>query len=122
MTVLIIRKVELVLAAGVVLALAGCGSSTGGTGPDAATNAPASCSHSTGFALSLARDAGGQPTALKAAVWFAAHGGEQDLPLKGWRAVGRDSAGVTLRAGTSTVHAIQVSDGTWMVDSGTLCR
>ena len=74
-----------------------------------------------GFALSLASDTGGQPTPVAAADWFADHGGVGGVPGSGWHEDGRDDAGVTLRSGGATLHAVQGPDGTWQIDSGTTC-
>jgi len=83
-------------------------------------SACAPCSQGRGFEVSLARDTGGQTSALAAAKWFAVHGGVwSDLPTSGWRVTGESSQGVNVQSGTVTVQAIQGADGTWFVVSGT---
>ena len=113
-----------VLVAGLALALVGCGTTDGetqgGRRTDGSTSRP-SCTHRTGFELSLASDRGGQPSPVKAATWFAAHGGVQGIPLGGWLVVGRNRDGTTLRSGSTTLHAVQGSDATWQVDAGSRC-
>jgi hypothetical protein len=74
-----------------------------------------------GFAASLATDHGGQPSPVAAAEWFSGHGGVGGLPRSGWREDGRDQNGATVRSGDTKLHAIQGSDKTWQVDSGTSC-
>lgn len=113
-------SVRVVVTAAVALTVAGCGINGHVSGTDS-PSAHTHCKHASGFQLSLASDTGGQPTPVAAATWFAAHGGVVSLPTKGWRVVDRNKDGVTLRAGSSTVLAIQGSDGTWQVGSGTLC-
>ena len=119
-----VGTVRVVLAAGVVLTVAGCGASgasgNGEVSPDS-PSAQARCTHGVGFELSLASDTGGQATPVAAATWFAAHGGVQALPETGWHAIDWNKDGVTLRAGSSSLHVVQGSDGTWQVDSGTHC-
>ena len=105
--------VRTALTAALLLALAGCGAGT-------SERAQTRCAQG-GFALSLARDSGGQPTPEAAATWFASHGGIPSLPTQGWRVVDQDKDGVTLRSSASTLHVVQGSDSTWQVDSGTHC-
>ena len=110
-----------VVTAVVVLAVAGCGASGNGQINPDSPRAQTRCKHGAGFELSLASDTGGQATPVGAAVWFAAHGGVQDLPKRGWHVIDRNKDGVTLRAGSSSLHVVQGSDETWQVDSGIHC-
>lgn len=73
------------------------------------------------FVLSLANNRGGLPTPMEAAEHFAKQGGIEGLPTTGWHESGSDSQGVTLGSGGSTLHAIRALDGTWLIDSGTVC-
>jgi hypothetical protein len=66
-------------------------------------------------------DQGGRPDPPAAAEWFAANSGVKNLPLSGWRVVARNTQGVTLAAGRSTMHAVEGRDKTWQVDGGTNC-
>ena len=109
------------MTAGAVLALAACGASGDGRVSPGENSAQARCTDGGGFELSLASDTGGQSTPVAAAIWFATHGGVQDLPEQGWHVVDRNKDGVTLRAGARSLHVIQGSDRTWQVDSGTHC-
>jgi hypothetical protein len=109
---------RVVITTGIALTVAGCGT----TAPPAGSpSAHASCGHGAGFELSLATDTGGERTPVAAATHFAADGGIESLPRRGWHVVDRNKDGVTLRSGSSTVHAAQGSDGTWQVDSGAHC-
>jgi hypothetical protein len=107
-----------------------CAHSDSGGGP--AAPHPAACVRTgAGFALSIAMNGGGELTPLAAAVGFGEHGG-----VPGYRAAaakwitapnptdsnGQDAGGVTLRAGGVYLHAVQLQDGTWAVDSGGHCR
>lgn len=113
--------VRLVATAVLVLAVAGCGGSGGGQINPHAPGAQTRCKRGAGFELSLASHTGGQVTPVGAAVWFAAHGGVEDLPKQGWHVIDRNKDGVTLRAGSSSLHVVQGSDRTWQVDGGTRC-
>jgi hypothetical protein len=74
-----------------------------------------------GFALSLVSDRGGQPTPVRAAEWFARHGGVSGIPAGGWREIRREGSGAVVASGPVTVHAVQGPDRTWQVDSGERC-
>ena len=86
--------------------------------PDPTATAGGTCE---GFALSLAVDHGGRPSAVAAAESFARTGDGAGYPRSGWRQTGQDEIGVTVSAGTATLHVVQVSDRTWFVDSGQRC-
>lgn len=116
-----VGTVRAVVTAAVVLAVAGCGASGNGEISPGSPRVQARCEHGVGFELSLASDTGGQPTPVVAAAWFAAHGGVQDLPKQRWYVIDRNQDGVVLRAGSSSLHVVQGSDGTWQVDSGIHC-
>lgn len=75
----------------------------------------------TGFALSLAADHGGQPSATGAAESFTHTDEGTGFPESGWHETARDDSGVTLSSGAATLHAVQVADGSWFVDSGHQC-
>lgn len=111
--------------AGVFLVVAGC--STSGTAEATSSGTHSAghgtlCKSSDGFELSLASSTGGELTPVAAAMWFAAHGGIPSVPQQGWQVVDRNRHGATLRAGVNQLHAVQGSDGTWQVNSGTTCK
>jgi hypothetical protein len=89
--------------------------------PPAAVNAPPACSVHSGFELSLAHDFGGQPSPVKAAEWFARHGGVPNIPRLGWHESNRDGRGATVYSEGTRLSVVQGSDGTWQVDGGLLC-
>lgn len=115
----------LALIAGPMFALSACGAVAGigaahGTAHIPAT--PASpCRHRIGFELSLVSDTGGQAAPIAAANWFAAHGNQSWVAAHGWHRLARSNEGATLRSGSSTLHVVKGSDGTWQVDSGRQC-
>lgn len=80
-----------------------------------------SCQGGSGFALSLVSDRGGQPTPVKAAYWFASHGGVPAIPATGWRRVSRGGTSALVKSGNVTLHVIEGPDRTWQVDSGERC-
>jgi len=104
--------------------VAACGASTAAR-PTAGTASDerASCAtgKGAGFALSLAKNTGGEPTAVGAAERFIRTGGIWSSPQHGWRVTSKDEAGVTLMAAASSVHAVRLADATWAVDSGHRC-
>lgn len=107
-----------------LLTLAACGPPRARVGTEVSREAPSAasgCVQQAGFAVSLASGTGGQPTPTAAATWFVSHGGIPTLPAVGWRVVDQTAEGATLRSGTSTLHVVRGSDGTWQVDSGTHC-
>jgi hypothetical protein len=69
----------------------------------------------------LVSDLGGQPTPVRAAQWFARHGGVPGIPLAGWREIRRQGRSAVVVSGPVTVHVIQGPDLTWQVDSGERC-
>ena len=80
-----------------------------------------------GFALSLAKDKGGQSTPLAAVVHFGEHGGVPgyQAPAAEWVSApshtdseGQDVDGVTLRTDHVFLHVIPLTDDSWAVDSG----
>ena len=121
------RLTGAVLAAAAFVLTASCatratGDTAAGTPVGSGTTTPADSDVTcTGFSLSLATDHGGQSSPVAAAEWFAGHGGVPGLPGSGWKEDGQDETGTAVRSGTFTLHAVQVTDATWMVDSGTSC-
>jgi hypothetical protein len=85
------------------------------------STASASCHSGSGFALSLVSDRGGQPTPVKAAIWFARHGGVPAIPPAGWQQMSRTGSYATVKSGAVTLHVLQGPDRTWQVDSGERC-
>jgi hypothetical protein len=79
------------------------------------------CRTGSGFALSLASDRGGQRSPVRAASWFARHGGVPGIPHSGWRQVSRIGKAAVVKSGMVTLHVIQGPDRTWQVDSGHFC-
>jgi hypothetical protein len=69
----------------------------------------------------LVSDRGGQPTPIRAAQWFARHGGVPGIPDQGWRVISRDDGSALVASGSVRVHVIQGPDRTWQVDSGERC-
>ena len=76
----------------------------------------------TNFAYSLAPNVQGAATPLLAAEQWAINYPDGAPPLSGWSEVSSNSEGKTLKSGDTTVHVVQVSGGTWMVDSGKYCH
>lgn len=74
-----------------------------------------------GFAVSLVRNTGGEPTPVEAAQTFIRTGGIWSSPQNGWRVTSEDQSGATLVAQASSLHAIRLADATWAVDSGSRC-
>ena len=73
------------------------------------------------FAASPAADGGGAASPVEAAELFARQD-DTGWPDDGWQEEGRDpTAGAVVRSGSRTLHALPVSDGTWVVDSGRTC-
>ena len=71
------------------------------------------------FALSLAKDSGGETSPITAAEWFAVHGGVwSDVPTTGWHVVGSPGPTTDVRSGSITLQVLQGPDGTWQVESG----
>lgn len=104
------------MALGAAVAVSACGSTAMTT-----TQAHGACAQRTGFELSLVRDRGGRPTPVAAAEWTARHGGIAGIPSSGWRLTAQDGGGATVTSHQSVLHAIRGTDGTWQVDSGTIC-
>ena len=77
-----------------------------------------------GFAVSLGvgegGSGGGAASPVEAAELFARHD-DTGWPDDGWQEEGRDPAGAVVRSGSRTLHALPLSDGTWVVDSGRTC-
>jgi hypothetical protein len=82
---------------------------------------PPACVHYSGFELSLVSDRGGQSSPVKAAKWFAIHGGEANIPTAGWSEEGHDKKSVTVYSGKTILHVTRGRDATWLVDSGQHC-
>jgi hypothetical protein len=111
-----------------VIAVGACGSGSESNADTSAADArsPAgatspACASGSGFALSLVSDLGGQPTPVRAAQWFARHGGVPGIPLAGWRQIRRHRDSALVVSGPVTVHVVQGPDRTWQVDSGERC-
>ena len=112
----------------VFIAVSACG---GGSriGPDplpAATKSQAgasspACATGSGFALSLVSDVGGQATPVRAAQWFARHGGVPGIPFAGWRQIRNQGGSAVVVSGPVTLHVVEGPDLTWQVDSGERC-
>ena len=85
----------------------------------AGTAACSPCSHGRGFSVSLAKDSGGETSPIAAAEWFAVHGGVwSDIPTTGWHVTGSLGPTTNVQSGPMTVQAVQGTDGTWQVVSG----
>lgn len=105
-----------------LLAISACGA----TPADLARMPPAraaasACHRGSAFALSLASDRGGQRSPVRAASWFARHGGVPGIPQAGWRQVSRTGKAAVVQSGSVTLHVIKGPDRTWQVDSGHIC-
>jgi hypothetical protein len=112
----------------VILAAGACGSPSAGGEPVPAADAPSpasattsTCGGGSGFAVSLVSDRGGLPTPVRAAQWFASHGGVPGIPAGGWREISRDDGNALVASGSVRLHVIQGPDRTWQVDSGERC-
>lgn len=121
-----------------VLALAGCGSLRAGGGPGhragttastnaAAAKAPAGAwaceGNGAGFAASRAFEGHGAASPIAAAREFARH---PEVPGFGtassmWTVTTRGRGAATLVSGHVSLHAAQLRDGTWWIDSGKRC-
>jgi hypothetical protein len=76
------------------------------------------------FTLSLAINHGGQPSALLAASWFAhGHNGLAgwSIPTSGWTLSETADGQANVTSGSTTLEVVQLSDGTWAVESGQQC-
>jgi hypothetical protein len=105
-----------------VLAVSACGSQTADVIDRPATHpAAVSCRGRSNFELSLVSDRGGQPTPVRAAMWFAGHGGVAGIPRAGWRLTSRTGQQAVAKSGHVIVHVIEGPDRTWQVDSGSTC-
>jgi hypothetical protein len=63
------------------------------------------------FALSLAKDSGGETSPITAAEWFAVHGGVwSDVPTTGWHVVGSLGPTTAVRSGSMTLQVLQGTD------------
>lgn len=75
-----------------------------------------------GFELSLVSNSGGRASPVMAAEWTATHlNGVPALPHSGWALASRSGSSATVVSGNVTLHAVQGPDGTWQVDSGSVC-
>ena len=79
------------------------------------------CSTYSGFELSLVSDRGGQSSPVRAAEWFAIHGGVPNIPATQWSKASIDGTGVAVFSGKTVLHVVRGTDGTWLVDSGKHC-
>jgi hypothetical protein len=120
MSMVFLRLVIAAAACGCVTACGATASLLGPTAP-AARGACEGSSSGAGFAVSLAIDSGGEPTAVEAARKFIRTGGIWTSPQDGWRVESEDDNGATLVAEASSLHAIRLKDATWAVDSGRRC-
>jgi hypothetical protein len=82
------------------------------------------CQARAAFSASIALGITGAPTPVKAGESFVLHGsvpGYGDASSR-WQITGHDAHGVTLTAGPVRLHALQLQDKTWVVDSGERCE
>jgi len=63
----------------------------------------------------------GAPSPLAAARSLANDGLQPRIPRSGWREEGQGSRGATVVSGNTSLHAVQLSDGSWTVDGGRTC-
>jgi len=112
----------------VVLAAGACGSRPAGgelvpaaDAPSQASTTTSTCGSGSGFAISLVSDRGGLRTPVRAAQWFASHGGVPGIPAGGWREISRSDGNALVGSGSVRLHVIQGADRTWQVDSGERC-
>jgi hypothetical protein len=63
----------------------------------------------------------GKMTPIAAAESFAANPGMPNIPRRGWQESSRDTQGATVYSGKVILHVVEVSDHTWLVDSGKRC-
>jgi len=81
------------------------------------------CRARAAFSASIALGITGAPTPVNAAEGFVLYGsvpGYGDASSR-WQITGHDAHGVTLTAGPVRLHALQLKDKTWVVDSGERC-
>jgi hypothetical protein len=99
-------------------ALCGCGA-TEVQQQTAAGRAAACSGKQDGFAASLAVSRGGQTSPIEAAQSFGLPmGWAVSVSKDGWRLLDSVSGEARLQSGDVVLHAIQVDDGTWFIDSG----
>ena len=101
--------------------LASLGLGACSTTPAEMPTRPPSCCNYSGIELSLVSDRGGQPSPVKAAEWFATHGGVANIPASQWSKASEDSQGATFFSGKTVLHVMRGTDGMWLVDSGRHC-
>lgn len=79
----------------------------------------------TGFSLSMSSDMVGQQTPVEAAQWYVLQDWRPpgfDAPADAvWTVSGSGASGVTVTTGALSLHALQLPDGTWAIDSGQRC-
>jgi len=63
----------------------------------------------------------GQSSPVDAANWFAVHGGVDGIPKGQWHESDHGGHGATVYSGHTLLHVIQVTGGTWLVDSEKHC-
>ncbi len=74
------------------------------------------------FNLSLAIDQGGKPSALLAARWFAGgHDGLAGRSVPGWASTVTADGRAIVKAGSTELRAVQLSDATSAIEAGQQC-
>ena len=67
----------------------------------------------------------GQPTPVEAAQWYVVQDWRPpgfDAPADAeWTVSESEASGVTVTTGALSLHALQLPDGTWAIDSGQRC-
>lgn len=93
--------------------------------PSSPVSAAPSCStQGAGFDVSLVSGFVGSPDPISAAQWFEAHGAVPGFgsPSSVWRVIEAPTAdGVLVVDGTIELHATQLPNQNWAIDSGRRC-
>jgi hypothetical protein len=108
------------------LILGGCTTTSSAPKSSLAAVTPPRCPNYLGFGVSVATKDGtsgviGQSSPVAAAKFLADDGLQPRIPRSGWHATGKGISGATVVSGNTILHAVRVSDGSWIVDSGKTC-
>jgi hypothetical protein len=107
------------------LILGGCTTSSSAPNASLAVTLPRCPSYFDFGVSSFAKDRApgplGAPSPVAAARSLANDGLQPRIPRSGWHEEGQSRNGATVVSGNTSLHVIQLSDGSWTVDSGKTC-
>jgi len=108
------------------LILGGCTTASSATRSSLAPVTAPRCPNYLGFGVSVFTKGGtsgviGQSSPAAAAKFLASNGLQPRIPRTGWYETGKRIGGATVASGNTILHAVRVSDGSWIVDSGKTC-